>query len=227
LKLEAIFRVEVQGNICVVCSREVKQWSLGEKKFKKGFLSVLCLQKKLNVKAHERFFAFVFICVQVKKKLRVKAWESKKKIERKLQWKIQKVNCRFNFILVVACVHAWGFIHVCYLWRTWVEFFSYVVCKLVMMAMVGFTMVWQHSSLLTTCFSCFSLFLLLSMVMSHSIITIGCGFIHFYCCSWSSFCSFLLLFNMVVFLFVFAIVHGHALTRLYFCSSLLSLVVVL
>jgi hypothetical protein len=25
LKLEAIFRVEVQGNICVVCSREVKQ----------------------------------------------------------------------------------------------------------------------------------------------------------------------------------------------------------
>ncbi len=64
LKLEAIFKVEFQRNICVVCSREVKQWSLGKKRFKKGFLCLLCIQKKSNVEAHEGFFAFVLICVQ-------------------------------------------------------------------------------------------------------------------------------------------------------------------
>ncbi len=219
-KLEAIFKVEVQGNICVVCSREVKQWSLGKKGSRRVFCVCYVFKRNQTLKFMKDFLFLCSYVFKVKKKLSVKTWESKRKIERKLGWKIQKVNCRFNFIFLVVCVHACGFIHVCYLWQTWVEFFSCVVFKLVMMAMASFAMVWQHVSLLTTCSSCSSLSLLLLLVVFSfiSIVVHDHVFIHFYYCSiWS--CSYLfLLLLLLMLLLIFATVHGHAITHLYFWS---------
>jgi len=134
------------------------------------------------------------------------------------------------------------------------NFFLVLFANLWWWMMAGFTMVWQHSSLLTTCFSCSSLFSVLFMVMfllhccSWSCFTLllllvlfsfifivvrDHVFVHFYYCSiWSCFYLSLLLF-LIMLLLISAIVHGHAIIHLYSCScscfhsSLLLLVVVL
>lgn len=212
---------------------------LGKKKVQEGFFVSIMYSKEIKCWSSWRVFCFcAHMFDKVKKNLSVKARESKLG---SLRGKFRgNLGERFKSLIIdsVSSLLLLVFMLV-------VSFMFVIRGKLELnFFLMLFAMVSQHSSLLTTCSSCSSLSsvlfyghalaLLLFMVMFNFIITIGCDFIHLYCCLWSCSHSFLLLFNMVMFLFylyncsflllfmvmlslISTLIHGHALIHLCYC----------